>query len=93
MVVQYTGHMIKTETRDKNNYYHWFKFWSCDLDVQIILSIISIKKEKLLNSNNKMSKPEILRLLDGRRFQLGCIFVESNLLNTRNLLQNLTVLV
>ena len=42
---------------------HWLKFWSRDTDVSIILLIISIKNEKLLNSNNHRSKPKLLRLL------------------------------
>ena len=34
-----------------------------DTDIFIILSIISVKNEKLLNSNNNRSKPKLLRLL------------------------------
>ena len=41
---------------------HWKEFWSHDTDVFMILSIISIKNEKLLNSNNIRSKPKFLRL-------------------------------
>ena len=38
---------------------HWWEFWSRDTDA----SIISIKKEKLLNSSNSRSKPVYFRLL------------------------------
>ena len=34
-----------------------------DTDIFIILSIISVKNEKILNSNNNRSKPKLLRLL------------------------------
>ena len=34
-----------------------------DTDMFIILSIISVKNEKILNSNNNRSKPKLLRLL------------------------------
>ena len=43
--------------------HHWLEFWWHDPNVKIILSIISIKNEKLLNSNKNRSKPELLRLL------------------------------
>ena len=36
----------------------WLEFWWHVPDVQIILSIISIKNEKLVNSNNYRSKPD-----------------------------------
>ena len=39
------------------------ELWSHNTDVIIILSIISIKNEKLLNSNYNRSKPKLLRLL------------------------------
>ena len=42
---------------------HWWKLWSRDTDVSLILSIISIKNYKLLNSNNNRSKPKLVRLL------------------------------
>ena len=42
---------------------HWWKCWSRDTDVSIILSILSIKNEKLLNSNYNNSKPKLFRLL------------------------------
>ena len=42
---------------------HWREFWSHDTDVFVILSIISIKNEKLFNSNNERSKPKFHRLL------------------------------
>ena len=42
---------------------HWWEFWSRDTDVLITLLIVSIKNEKLLNSNNNGSKSEIFRLL------------------------------
>ena len=37
---------------------YWLEFWWHVPDVQIILSIISIKNEKLVNSNNYRSKPD-----------------------------------
>ena len=42
---------------------HWWEFWACDMDVFIILSIIFIKNEKLINSNNNRSKPKFVRRL------------------------------
>ena len=40
---------------------HWQQFWSRNAGgVVIILSIISIKNEKILNSNNNISKPKFL---------------------------------
>ena len=42
---------------------HWLEFWCHVPDTWIILSIISIKNEKLLHSKNKRSKLEFLRLL------------------------------
>jgi len=44
-------------------HWHWWKFWSRDTDVPIILLIISIKNEKILNANNNRSKSEFFRLL------------------------------
>ena len=46
---------------------HWWEFWSHDKDVFIILSIISVKNEKLLNSNNNRSN---LSFLDSFRILL-----------------------
>jgi len=40
MAVQYTGHVIQTESGDTAC--HWWEFWSHDTEVFIILSIISI---------------------------------------------------
>jgi len=42
---------------------HWLEFWWHVQNALIILSIISIKKEKSLNSNNIRSKLQFLRLL------------------------------
>ena len=42
---------------------NWWEFWSLDTAIVIIFSIISLKNEKLLNSNNNGSKPKFLRLL------------------------------
>ncbi len=56
MAAQYTGHVIMIL------HYHWWVFWSHDTDVFIILSIKSIKNEKLLNSNYVRGKPKFLRL-------------------------------
>jgi len=42
---------------------HWYEFWSCNTDVLITLSIISIQNEKLVNSNNNRSRPKFSRLL------------------------------
>ena len=42
---------------------HWREFWSRDTDVLNILSIISIRSKKILNSNNNRSKPKLFRLL------------------------------
>ena len=54
---------------------NWWKFWSLDTDVLIILSIISSKNEKGLNSNNNRSKPEFFQATLGYRlFQIGCVF-------------------
>ena len=39
---------------------HWWEFWSHGKDVFIILSIISVKNEKLLNSNNNRSNLSFL---------------------------------
>ena len=47
-----------------------------------IKSIISIKNEKLLNSNNNRSKPEFLAQLGYRRFQIGCVFAEHDLVKS-----------
>ena len=49
MTVQCTGHMIQTETSDNNTVLSIG--WSSS-DIKITLSIISIKNENLLNSNN-----------------------------------------
>ena len=45
---------------------HWWEFWSHVTDVFIILSIISVKIEKLINSNNNRSKPKFLRVTEVR---------------------------
>ena len=47
----------------------------------------NINNEKLLNSNNNRSKNKAP--LGYRRFQIGCVFTEYDLLNTMNLIQNL----
>ena len=39
---------------------HWLEFWWHVPDAKIILSILSIKNEKLFNSNNNRSKLEFL---------------------------------
>jgi len=36
-------------------HYNWWEFWSRDTNELIILSIISLKNEKLLNLNNNRS--------------------------------------
>ena len=42
---------------------HWWEFWSHNTGIFIILSIISIKNEKIMNSNNNRSKSKFLRIL------------------------------
>ena len=34
-------------------YCHWWEFWSCDTDIFIISSTISIKNDKLMNVRSK----------------------------------------
>ena len=52
-----------TEPREQILHCHWWKFWSHDTDVTIILSILSIKNEKVLYSNHNRSVPKIFRHL------------------------------
>ena len=59
---------------------HLGEFWSLDTDV----SILSIKNEKLLNSNNHGSKLKFFQTpLGYRRFQIGRVFAEYDLFKTR----------
>ena len=51
------------------------------------LPIISNKNEKLWNSNNRSKPCDSQSLLGNRRFQIGCVFVQQYLLNTRNLVK------
>ena len=44
-------------------HYHWLEFWWHAPDAKIILSIISIRNENLLNSNDNRSQLEFLRFL------------------------------
>ena len=62
MAVQYTGHVIPTETRDSNTTLPLAGVWWHVPDAEIISSILSIIDEKLLNSYNKRSKLKFLRL-------------------------------
>ena len=66
---------------------HWWEFWSRDMEVFIILSIIFIKNEKLLNSNNNRSKPKFV--LEYRRFQIGCVFAEHDRFKPTIFIQNI----
>ena len=76
MAVQYTGHMLQTETHD--NKLH--------LILRIkILSIIRIKNENLSNSNNERSKPEFSGFFD-----IVVIRLVAYLFNSTNLIHNLT---
>ena len=63
MVVQYTGHVIQTETCDNNTLLLLVGVLVMCPNVYIIFLIISIKKGKLLNLKNNRSKPKIFRLL------------------------------
>ena len=56
---------------------YWGQFWSHDTDAYIILSIISIKNEKLLNSSNNRRTSKFFRILwDIVVFRLGFVFAE-----------------
>jgi len=57
----YHCYVIQTETSDNDTVLPLV--WSRDTVLLIILSTISIKTKKLLNSNNYMGKPKFYRLL------------------------------
>ena len=84
--IRFGIYVIQTETCDNATALplQW-EFWSRDSDVLLIFSILSIKNEKLLNSNNKRSKPP----LGYRRFQIGCVFSEQDLFKTKIIIPNL----
>ena len=63
MAEQYTGHVIQTETHNNNTALSLVGVLVTCCGRIIILSILSIKNEKLLNSNNNRSKLEFLRVL------------------------------